>query len=81
MLELLDKYLSSLNIEYAAKRKSLRLNSPILMVMKPGWYDNQKKRLVAEGKRLFQAKTILLSEREEEMHDEFLFSKVTLDEQ
>jgi hypothetical protein len=78
MLESLEIYLSSINIEYAAKRKSLRLNPPVLMVMKPGWYDSDKKRLVAEGKRLFQAKTILLSERKEEAHDEFLLSKITL---
>ncbi len=80
MLESLESHLSSLNIEYAAKRKSLRLNPPILMVMKPGWYDNDRKRLVAEGKRLFQAKTILLSEREEKPPDEFLLLQIGLEE-
>jgi hypothetical protein len=80
MLESLESHLSSLNIEYAAKRKSLRLNPPILMVMKPGWYDNDRKRLVAEGKRLFQAKTILLSEREEKTPDEFLLLQIGLEE-
>jgi hypothetical protein len=49
MLESLEKHLSNLNIEYAAKRKSLRLNPPVLMVMKTGWYDSGKQRLVAEG--------------------------------
>jgi hypothetical protein len=80
VLESLENNLSGLNIEYAAKRKSLRLNPPILMVMKPGWYDSGKKRLVAQGKRLFQAKTILLSERKDETDDEYLLSKVTLEE-
>ncbi len=61
MLVALDAELSSLNIEYAAKRKSLRLNGPSLMIMRPGWYDEEKKRLIAAGKRLFQAKTVLLS--------------------
>ena len=28
--------------------------------MKPGWYERGKQKLVADGKRLFQAKTILL---------------------
>ncbi|HEU4342749.1 MAG TPA: GH3 auxin-responsive promoter family protein [Candidatus Binatia bacterium] len=78
MLESLEKHLSSLNIEYAAKRKSLRLNPPILIAMKPGWYDMGKQRLVAEGKRLFQAKTILLSERKEEADGESIASTVTL---
>ena len=32
--------------------------------MKPGWYERQKKALVASGKRLFQAKTILLDAKE-----------------
>jgi hypothetical protein len=81
MLESLEKHLSQLNIEYAAKRKSLRLNSPILMVMKPGWYDSGKQRLVAEGKRVFQAKTVLLSDRAEEADDEFVSATITLDKE
>ena len=63
-LQQLDSNLAAINIEYEAKRKSLRLNPPVLHVMKPGWYDNQKKQLIAEGKRLFQAKTVLLSNRD-----------------
>lgn len=81
MLRSLEKHLSSVNMEYAAKRKSLRLNPPVLMTMKPGWYDTGKQRLVAEGNRLFQAKTILLSERKEETDDEFVVSTVTLEEE
>lgn len=80
MLESLEKHLSSLNIEYAAKRKSLRLNPPILIAMKKGWYDAGKERLVAEGKRLFQAKTVLLSERAEETDDQFIASTVSLED-
>lgn len=64
LLRQLDERLSALNLEYAAKRKSLRLNDPVLQVMKPGWYERHKRALAAEGKRLFQAKTILLDARE-----------------
>ena len=80
MLASLEKHLSQLNIEYAANRKSLRLNSPVLMVMKPGWYDSGKQRLVAEGKRVFQAKTILLSDRIKEADEEFVAATITLSE-
>jgi len=59
-LKVLDGTLSDLNIEWQGKRGSGRLRNPILQVMKPGWYDRGKQKLVAEGKRLFQAKTILL---------------------
>jgi hypothetical protein len=62
-LQQLDANLSKLNLEYEAKRKSLRLRPPILHVMRPGWYDGEKKRLIAAGKRLFQAKTVILASR------------------
>ncbi len=52
--------LGELNIEWKTKRASGRLKGPVLQVMKPGWYERGKQQLVAEGKRLFQAKTILL---------------------
>ena len=57
---MLDRTLSELNIEWKGKRDSGRLKNPVLQVMKPGWYDRGKQKLVAAGKRLFQAKTILL---------------------
>ena len=56
----IDRELSRLNIEYQAKRKSGRLRPPVLQIMREGWYERGKQQLVAEGKRLFQAKTILL---------------------
>ena len=64
LLEELDRGLGALNIEYQAKRKSLRLKDPLLWVMKAGWYEREKKALVASGKRLFQAKTILLDSKD-----------------
>ena len=60
LLRAIDQALGELNIEYEAKRSSGRLRAPILQVMRTGWYQRQKQQLVAEGKRLFQAKTILL---------------------
>ena len=69
LLEELDRHLCRLNIEYHAKRKSFRLNDPLLHVMKAGWYERHRKALVARGKRLFQAKTIVLDGREKFQED------------
>jgi GH3 auxin-responsive promoter len=62
-LRVLDRTLAELNIEWQGKRGSGRLKDSVLQVMKPGWYERGKQKLVAEGKRLFQAKTILLDAR------------------
>ncbi len=64
LLEGIDHELGRLNIEYLAKRKSGRLRPPLLQVMRSGWYERGKQKLVAEGKRLFQAKTILLDAKQ-----------------
>ena len=64
LLQGVDNRLSELNIEYEAKRKSGRLAAPIMHVMKLGWYEGQKKELAAEGKRVFQAKTVLLDAKQ-----------------
>ncbi len=69
LLRSLDARLGDLNIEYRTKRKSQRLNAPVLHVMKQGWYEQQKKDLVADGKRLFQAKTVLLDAKEAFVED------------
>ncbi len=63
LLRAVDRALGELNIEYLAKRSSGRLQPPILQVMRTGWYQRKKERLVAEGKRLFQAKTVLLDSK------------------
>ena len=59
-LKTFDAALDELNIEWKTKRASGRLRPPVLEVMKTGWYERGKQQLVAEGKRLFQAKTIIL---------------------
>ena len=35
----LDRQLKAINIEYKAKRDSLRLGNPIMHVMREGWYE------------------------------------------
>ncbi|MHC4562767.1 MAG: GH3 auxin-responsive promoter family protein [Planctomycetota bacterium] len=60
-LRALDKQLKEINIEYKSKRDSLRLGPPVLHVMREGWYEAGRKRWVDEGRRAFQAKTIVLS--------------------
>lgn len=57
LLAAIDGRLSELNVEYAAKRNSLRLKDPLLHLMRPGWHDAIKGQ---SGARLFQAKTVVL---------------------
>lgn len=61
LLVALDERLQAINIEYKAKRDSLRLNNPVLHAMRKGWYEESRRAQVSGGKRQFQAKTILLS--------------------
>ena len=72
LIQAIDGNLASMNLEYEAKRKSMRLNPPVLHTMKPGWYDDGKKKLIASGKRLFQAKTVLLSTTKDLDKDDWL---------
>lgn len=57
----LDKHLSGLNVEYADKRKSSRLNPPVLCVMKPGWFERKTGARLHPGARDAQFKARLLS--------------------
>jgi hypothetical protein len=63
-LAAVDAALGECNLEWKSKRASKRLRNPVLQVMKPGWYERGKQQLVADGRRLFQAKTILLDAKE-----------------
>lgn len=65
-LKQIDEELKSINIEYKAKRDSLRLGSPVMHVMKEGWYERGRQQQVEAGMRAFQAKTQLLSPIKEE---------------
>ena len=60
-LQALDNTLKHDNIEYKAKRDSTRLGPPVLHVMREGWYERGRRKLAESGKRVFQAKTELLS--------------------
>jgi hypothetical protein len=80
LLRALEEDLARQNLEYRAKRKSLRLEDPVLHVMRTGWYDREKKKLLEGGGRLFQAKTVILSAREL-TEDPDLEAVVTLEDQ
>ena len=60
-LQALDNTLKHDNIEYKAKRDSTRLGPPVLHLMREGWYERGRRKLAESGKRVFQAKTELLS--------------------
>ena len=60
-LKCFDESLMRLNIEYKAKRNSMRIGDPVLHVMRQGWYDRWQKRLVENGSRAFQGKIQVLS--------------------
>jgi hypothetical protein len=66
LLTALDANLSQLNIEYAQKRQSLRLKSPVLCVMQPGWFERQASAALQRGSRDTQFKAQLLSTTPEE---------------
>jgi len=60
-LQAADDTLKGINIEYKAKRDSGRLGPPVLHLMREGWYERGRRQLAESGKRVFQAKTELLS--------------------
>jgi hypothetical protein len=57
-----DRYMKEVNIEYKAKRESSRLGAPVMHVMREGWYERGRRQQAASGKRVFQAKTEVLSQ-------------------
>ena len=61
LLRELDASLAKLNVEYADKRKSVRLKAPVLCLMKPGWFDRKASAALRAGARDVQFKAELLS--------------------
>jgi hypothetical protein len=61
MLNSLEEALRSQNIEYASKRDSMRITSPVLRVIKSGEFDRYRKRSVENGKSDGQFKILRLS--------------------
>jgi len=56
-----DENLKDINIEYKAKRNSLRIADPVMHIMKKGWFENGQKILAQNGNRVFQTKAKVLS--------------------
>jgi hypothetical protein len=56
VLPTIDLFLAEINIEYAQKRKSKRLNAPCLHIMDSSWEANVRKQLIESGKRDIQYK-------------------------
>ncbi len=48
-LAALERALGEVNMEYAAKRSSLRLGAPQIAIMKPGAFESERERRVSEG--------------------------------
>jgi hypothetical protein len=61
MLVSLEEALHSYNIEYASKRESMRLDPPVLRIIKPGEFDRYRKRAVEKGKSDGQFKILRLT--------------------
>ena len=69
LLAELDACLFELNVEYADKRKSARLQAPVLCVMKHGWYERKADVALSAGARDVQFKAQLLSATPEDPNE------------
>lgn len=69
LCEVIDAKLGDLNMEYRAKRESLRLKAPCLHVLKKGAFERYRAKRVADGVREAQFKVTLLSSRIEILTD------------
>lgn len=76
VLPVIDSYLAEINIEYAQKRKSKRLNSPCLHIMDSSWETNVRKKLIESGKRDIQYKWQSISSEFLEIDKEYVNSTV-----
>ncbi len=61
MLGAIEEALCELNVEYAAKRKSLRIDAPVLRRIRPGAFDDYRRREVEKGRKDGQFKTLRLT--------------------
>jgi len=77
VLPTIDSFLAEINIEYAQKRKSKRLNAPCLHIMDPSWEANVRKQLIESGKRDIQYKWQSISSEFLEIDKEYV--KCTID--
>jgi hypothetical protein len=65
IVQALDDSLSGQNSEYASKRKSLRLEPPVLRVVRRGEFDKYRKRKVSDGRPDGQFKIVRLTDDKE----------------
>lgn len=65
LLQSFESELCRLNIEYQTKRESLRLDPPELVLIKPGSYEQLRKRMSAEGVPDAQIKLSHLNPKEQ----------------
>lgn len=77
-LRALDEALCGQNAEYAAKRKSLRLESPVLRVVRRGEFDKFRKRKVGDGRQDGQFKILRLTDDPEFAKEFALLREVAL---
>ncbi|MFN3240696.1 MAG: GH3 auxin-responsive promoter family protein [Planctomycetota bacterium] len=70
LLEAIEKNLRGINLEYDGKRKSLRLEDPVLYVMASGWHDTAVEQAANTNTRVFQTKVPPLKEADKETLDE-----------
>jgi hypothetical protein len=71
LLDECDSCLRRLNVEYAQKRASRRLDDPVLWVMKPGWFERKTHSTLQRGGRDVQFKAQLLSAMPEDSSEVF----------
>ena len=64
-----DEVLAQVNVEYLQKRRSMRLGSPCLHVMKHGWFERTVRGRLQQGARDAQLKLSLLTETKEGVED------------
>jgi hypothetical protein len=72
LLDAVDAHLHKLNVEYAQKRESRRLQAPVLWVMRPGWFERKASVLLQSAGRDAQLKPQLLGTASEDSSDALL---------
>ena len=74
MLRGIEDALCELNVEYATKRKSLRIDAPVLRTIRPGAFNDYRRREVEKGRKDGQFKTLRLT-TDTAFADEFEFER------
>jgi hypothetical protein len=76
LLDTIDAELGLVNIEYQAKRQSLRLKQPILHILREGAFEAYRSKRIADGVREAQFKMVLLTSKIEVLREfDIIFSK------